>query len=212
MGDRLFSLAGKVSYTVKVWQSVRNVALQQGCPCDRSWISRLCSGQGGVWFVNLCFLWMMRFCWLSGRDESLNWKRVEHSLQVREEFKYLGIRLTRHRSGASSAQIRVLCWSVVVKRDFYSNPHLWSQVWVVTGNMGSQIKAAEISFLQWLAGFSRRDRVWVERSQLRCFRHLIRMSTLFGGFILGISNREEALRKTQNTPEGLYVPSGRETP
>jgi len=87
------------------------------------------------------------------------------------------------RIGALSAVMRALFRSVEVKRELSwkeklsvyclcSNPHLWSQIWVVIQGMRSWIQAAEMSFLQRGAGLSLRDVVeplllHMERSQLR---------------------------------------------
>jgi len=66
------------------------------------------------------------------------------------------------RIEASSTVMRALLRSVVVKRDslvrLRSNPRLWSQIWVVTKRMRLWIQAAEMDFLQRVAGLSLRDK------------------------------------------------------
>jgi len=106
--------------------------------------------------------------------------------------------------GAASAVMRALYRSVVVKRELSRKAKLSiyrsiyvptltyvHELWVVTERMRLWIQAAKMSFLHRGAGLSLRDRVRssdirgelgleplllrVERSQLRWFRHLLRM-------------------------------------
>ncbi len=107
------------------------------------------------------------------------------------------------RIGAASAIMWALHRTIVVKRELkkaklsiYQSIYVPTltyghELWVVTERMRLRIQAAEMSFLCRVAGLSLRDRVrssdiWrelrveplllhVERSQLRWFRHLIRM-------------------------------------
>ena len=99
----------------------------------------------------------------------LNWKKVECSLRVRdnpqtEEFKYLGIlftsdgRLEREmdrRIGASSAVMRALLRSIMVKRKLSRKANLsidWSiliptltyghEIWVVTERTRSRMRVS----------------------------------------------------------------------
>uniref|UniRef100_A0A8C6NQZ4 Reverse transcriptase domain-containing protein n=1 Tax=Nothobranchius furzeri TaxID=105023 RepID=A0A8C6NQZ4_NOTFU len=147
-------------------------------------------------------------------------KRVECLLRVRdevlsqvEEFKYLGVLFTSEGKleceidrwiGAASAVMRALYRSVVVKRELSQKANLsiyrliyvptltyGHELWVVTERTRLRIQAAEMSFLQRVAGLSLRDRVrssviWeglrvdplllsIERSQLRWLGHLVRM-------------------------------------
>ena len=109
------------------------------------------------------------------------------------------------RIGAASAVMRTLYRSVVAKRELSRKAKLsiyrsiyvptltyGHELWVVTERTRSRIQAAEMSFLRRVAGLTLRDRVrstdireelgveplllHVERSQLRWFGHLIRMS------------------------------------
>ena len=109
------------------------------------------------------------------------------------------------RIGASGAVRCSLFRTVVTKREWSQKAKLWvyrsifvptftygQEGWVWTESTRSRIKAAEMSFLRRVAGFSLRDRVRssvireglgveplllrVERSQLRWFGHLVRMS------------------------------------
>uniref|UniRef100_A0A669EXX2 Reverse transcriptase domain-containing protein n=1 Tax=Oreochromis niloticus TaxID=8128 RepID=A0A669EXX2_ORENI len=109
------------------------------------------------------------------------------------------------RIGAAAAVMRTLHRSVVVKRELNVKAKLLiyrsiyvptltygHELWVVTERTRSRIQAAEMSFLRRVAGLSLRDRVrssaireglrveplllHIERSQLRWFGHLTRMS------------------------------------
>ena len=108
------------------------------------------------------------------------------------------------RIGAASAVMRTLHGSVVVKRELSRKAKLsiyqsifvpaltyGHELWVVTETTRSRVQAAEMSFLRRVAGLSFRDRVrssvireelgvdplllHVERSQMRCLGHLVRM-------------------------------------
>ncbi|XP_018538853.1 uncharacterized protein LOC108887791 [Lates calcarifer] len=108
------------------------------------------------------------------------------------------------RISAASAVMRSLYWTTVVKRErsrkaklsIYQSIYVLTltyghKIWVVTERRRLRIQAAEMSFLQRVSGLSLRDRVRsldiqrelgveplllrVERSQLRWFRHLVRM-------------------------------------
>ncbi|TWW73543.1 hypothetical protein D4764_15G0009370 [Takifugu flavidus] len=150
----------------------------------------------------------------------LNRKKVECLLQVKEEilpqveeFKYLGVlfrsegRMEQEidrRIGAASAVMRTLHQSVVVKRELSQKAKLsiyhsifvptltyGHELWVMTERTRSRVHAAEMSFLQRVAGLSLRDRVRssavreelgveplllrIERSQMRWLGHLVRM-------------------------------------
>uniref|UniRef100_A0A8C6P9E0 Reverse transcriptase domain-containing protein n=1 Tax=Nothobranchius furzeri TaxID=105023 RepID=A0A8C6P9E0_NOTFU len=147
-------------------------------------------------------------------------KRIKCLLRVRdevlpqvEEFKYLGFLFTSEGklqceidrwTGAASTVMWELYRSVVVKRELSQKENLsiyrsiyvptlnyGHGLWIVTERTRLQIQAAEMSFLQRVAGLSLRDRVrssvirkglgvdplllYIERSQLRWFRHLVRM-------------------------------------
>ena len=100
------------------------------------------------------------------------------------------------RIGASSAIMRALLRSIVVKRELSQKAKLsiyWSifvptltcshEIWIVTERMRSQIQAAEMGFLQKVAGLGLRIRGREllnraaapphRRSQLRWFGHLV---------------------------------------
>ena len=108
------------------------------------------------------------------------------------------------RIGAASAVMRTLKRSVVMKRELSQKAKLsiyrsiyiptltyGHKLLVVTERMRSRIQAAEMSFLHGVAGLSLSDRVrssdiqkrlrieplflCIERSELRWFRHLVRM-------------------------------------
>uniref|UniRef100_A0A8C6P1M8 Reverse transcriptase domain-containing protein n=1 Tax=Nothobranchius furzeri TaxID=105023 RepID=A0A8C6P1M8_NOTFU len=147
-------------------------------------------------------------------------KRVECLLRVRdevlpqvEEFKYLGVLFTSEgklereidrRIGAASAVMRVLYRSVMVKRELSQKAKLsiylsiyvpiltcGHELWVGTKRTRWQMHAAEMSFLQRVAGLPLRDRVrssvireglgvdllllHIKRNQLRWLGHLVRM-------------------------------------
>ncbi|TWW81841.1 R2 Retrovirus-related Pol polyprotein from type I retrotransposable element [Takifugu flavidus] len=150
----------------------------------------------------------------------LNQKKVECLLRVKEEIlpqveelKYLGVLFTSkgrmeqeidRRSGAASAVMWTLHWSVVMKRERSQKAKLWiywstfvptltygHELWVMTKRTRSLVQAAKMSFLRRVAGLFFRDRVrssaiWeelgvkpllphVERSQMRWLGHLVRM-------------------------------------
>ena len=113
--------------------------------------------------------------------------------------------MINRRISAASAVVVTLYRSVVVKRELSQKARLTvyrsifvptltygHELWVVTERMRSRIQAAEMSFLRRVAGLSLRDRVrssvilerlrveplllHIERSQLRWFGHLVRMS------------------------------------
>ncbi|KAF7648618.1 hypothetical protein LDENG_00154150 [Lucifuga dentata] len=106
--------------------------------------------------------------------------------------------------GAASEVLWTLYWTVVVKRELSQKARLsiyqsvyvpilicGHKLWVVTERIRSQIQVVEIRFLHRVPGLTLRDRVrnsdiqeglgvellllHIERSQLRWFRHLIRM-------------------------------------
>ncbi|KAF7648904.1 hypothetical protein LDENG_00150410, partial [Lucifuga dentata] len=108
------------------------------------------------------------------------------------------------RIGADSEVLRMLYRTIVVKRELSQKARLsiyqsiyipiltyGHEFWVVTERIRSRIQAAEMKFLCRVSGFTLRDRVrssdiWerfgveplllcIERSQLRWFRHLVRM-------------------------------------
>ena len=110
------------------------------------------------------------------------------------------------RIGAAGAVLRSLYRTVVTKRELSHKAKLSSyrsifvpiltyghEGWVMTERTRSQVQAAEMSFLRRVAVFSFRDRVrssvireelgleplllYLERSQLRWFGHLVRMPT-----------------------------------
>ncbi|TWW56187.1 hypothetical protein D4764_08G0001740 [Takifugu flavidus] len=150
----------------------------------------------------------------------LNRKKVECLLRVKEEilpqveeFNYLGVLFTSEgkmerkidrRISAASVVMRTLHGSVVVKRELSRKAKLliYRSIFVPTLTYGhellimtertrSRVQAAEMSFLQRVAGLSLRDRVRssaireelgveslllrVERSQMRWLGHLVRM-------------------------------------
>ncbi len=104
------------------------------------------------------------------------------------------------------------------------------ELWVMTERTRSRIRAAEISFLHRVAGRFLRDRVRssitqeelrvepllldIERSQLRWLGHLFRMppGRLPGEVFRARLAREETPGKTQDTLEGLCLPTGLGTP
>ncbi|KAI3352628.1 hypothetical protein L3Q82_019215 [Scortum barcoo] len=141
-----------------------------------------------------------------------------------EEFKYLGVLFTSEgkiereidrRIGAASAVMRSVYRTVVVKKELSRKAKLsiyrsiyvptltyGHELWVMTERTRSRIQAAEMSFLHRVAGRSLRDRV-------RSFGHS-------GGArkrgVPGMSHREEASGKTQDTLERLCLSAGLGTP
>ncbi|KAK3520218.1 hypothetical protein QTP70_019360 [Hemibagrus guttatus] len=150
----------------------------------------------------------------------LDRKKVACTLQVGgevlpqvEELKYLGVLFTSEgrmdceidrRIGAAAAVMQSMYRSVVVKKELSRKAKLsiyqsiyaptltyGHELWVMTERVGSQIQAAEMSFLHRVAGCSLRDRVrsfvtreelgvellllHIERGQLRWLGHLFRM-------------------------------------
>ncbi len=113
----------------------------------------------------------------------------EEFLPQVEEFKYLGVLFTSEgrmqreidrRIGASSAVMRSMYWSVMVKKELSCKAKLsvsiyvptltyGHELWVMTERTRSRIQAAEMSFLHRVAGCSLRDRVRssVIREELR---------------------------------------------
>ncbi|WP_214636687.1 hypothetical protein, partial [Mycobacterium tuberculosis] len=110
------------------------------------------------------------------------------------------------RIGAAGAVLRSLYRTVVTKRELSRKAKLsiyrsifvpiltyGHEGWVMTERTRSRVQAAEMSFLRRVAGVSLRDRVrssaireelgleplllYLERSQLRWFGHLVRMPT-----------------------------------
>ncbi|KAK3542716.1 hypothetical protein QTP70_000099 [Hemibagrus guttatus] len=150
----------------------------------------------------------------------LSRKKVACTLQIGgellpqvEEFKYLGVLFTSEGrmdreidrwSGAATAVMRSMYWSVVVKKELSRKAKLsiyqsiyvptltyGHELWVMTERVRSRIQTAEMSFLRRVVGRSLRDRVkssvtWKElgveplllhneRGQLRWLGHLFRM-------------------------------------
>ncbi len=154
-----------------------------------------------------------------------------------EEFKYLGVlfmsegrmeREIERQIGAASAVMRSMYRSVVEKelsckaklsiyRSIYMPTLTYGhELWVMTERTRSLIQAAEMSFLRRVAGRSLRDRVRssVTREELRGGSGICSGCLLdaFLGGVPGTSHREETSGKTQDTLEGLCLPTGLGTP
>ncbi len=92
------------------------------------------------------------------------------------------------------------------------------ELWIMTERTSSRIQAAEMRFLRRVAGRSLRDRVRssVTREELRV--EVARASfpdaswTPSWGGVSGASHWEETPGKTQDTLEGLCLPTGLGTP
>uniref|UniRef100_A0A8C6KM13 Reverse transcriptase domain-containing protein n=1 Tax=Nothobranchius furzeri TaxID=105023 RepID=A0A8C6KM13_NOTFU len=171
-------------------------------------------------FVAECEATGMRISTSKSETMVLDQERVACQLRVErevlpqvEEFTCLVVLFTsegrrdqeiNRRIGSSSAVMRTLSRSVVVKRELSQKARLsiyrsiyvpiltyGHELWVMTERTRSQIQAAKMSFLRRVAGLSLRIRVrsseireglgveplllQIERSQLRWFGHLIRM-------------------------------------
>ncbi|TWW74379.1 hypothetical protein D4764_14G0003810 [Takifugu flavidus] len=166
------------------------------------------------WFAAACEAAGIKISTSKSEAMVLNRKKVECLLRVKvEEFKYLGVLFTSEgrmeqdidrRIGASSAVIRTLNRSVVVKRELSQKAKLsiyrsifvptltyGHELWVMTERTRSRVQVAEMSFLRRVAGLSLRDRVRssaiceeheleplllrIERSQIGWLGHLVRM-------------------------------------